>query len=99
MRRAVSILMILGFLVGMVSVAVAGGGHHHGHESAVWWGLGAGVALGALGAMATRPYGPAYPPVVYQPPPPRTALYCWNPPGYYPQVPWCPQWQVVPLPY
>ena len=89
----------------MVTLAAAGGKPHHGTPPAVWWGVGAAVALDTLGAIAASrypypaPYPPAYPYPYPVPGPVPTRLWCDTPPGYYPQVPWCPQWRVVAVPW
>jgi hypothetical protein len=57
MHRGLSLSIVMVLLVSSVSMAWAGGSHHHGTESAYWWALGAGVALGTLGGVVklTRP--------------------------------------------
>jgi hypothetical protein len=105
MRRGLCLIVVVVLVISSVGMVWAGRSHRHHDHSAVWWGIGAGVALGTLGGIAASryPYPSPYPfppPAYPMPsPPPRTMLYCYNPPGYYPQVPWCPQWWVVPVPY
>lgn len=114
MRRYIVLFVVVGLLVSSVSLSWAGGryrgGYHHRHHgdhgnSALWWGLGAGVGLGVLGALAARPYYPAhqpypaYPPIVIQPQPVLVHLYCPVYQAYYPYVPACPGgWLQVQVP-
>ena len=108
MRRACIAVVAALMLIGC-TVPARAGGHHQGSSSSFWWGVGTGAALGVIGGLAVPRYpyptypapypgypGYPYPPVVVAPPPTRTLLYCYNPPGYYPHVPWCPQWVLVP---
>jgi hypothetical protein len=63
MRRGFSLIgvIILVLVISAGSQAWAGG-RYHGHNSAVWWGVGVGAALGTLGILAARPYGPVVQP-------------------------------------
>jgi hypothetical protein len=105
MRRYIVVFMVLVLIMSLTGFAWAGGrhrgyhGHYHGHSgnnSALWWGLGAGVGLGMLGALAVRPYYQApqpysaYPPMVIQPAPIVVHLWCPAYQAYYPYVPSCP---------
>jgi hypothetical protein len=105
MHRDLGVIIALAVVVTGVGSARAGGAHHHGHESAYWWTLGAGVALGTLGAIVARPAPvvqpyPLYPPVGVTPPRTVVHWYCPVYGTYYPTVPACPvPWVHVYVPY
>ena len=68
---------------------------HNGRRG--WWWV-----VGGSWVFYSQPVYP-YPAYAYTPPPmpagPATSYYCYNPPGYYPTVPACPEgWYATPAP-